>query len=107
MDKDFEYLLSILRDTTASMTPEKMEYLKNNTMLSPIDMLRLKKYRKVYSDLATLNEFLERFEYEQRFIAYARSWKKSWKEFGDDKSLAAYVESAINQAVGQTNGKVK
>ena len=103
MKQDFVYLLNALRQTTASMTPEKFDYLKKNTKLSPVDLLRIKKYRKAYSDFATLEEFIERFEYETRFRNYEKSWEKAWSENKNDESLAAYADSALNQAVSQNS----
>ena len=98
-------LLEEYRRLTPQMTKEKYNYLKENSMLSPIKAVQLK-----YLQSKTQSEELKiRAEYQARFESYANSWYRTWEKekWGtrENESLYEFADSALNKTIKELEEK--
>ena len=89
------------------MNKEKLEYLRKNTVLSPIAKVRM----SFLKSRGASEEDLEKIEYEARFQTYQKGWDKTWQNLSwgekEDESLASFADSALEQAVNDEKGKTR
>lgn len=80
---------------------EKLEFLRNNTILSPFNALKLKSMEKKGIDSQKLLEL----EYDIRLTSYANRYYKMWKELNwgekEDENLQSFAEDNIVQHINE------
>lgn len=76
---------------------EKLEFLRQNTTLSPISLLKLRSLQKNGTDIQKVLEE----EYDMRLTSYAKRWQKEWtrQNWGEreGESLQAFAEGFVGQ----------
>ena len=78
---------------------EKLEFLRQNTTLSPISTLKLRNLQKNGTDIQKVLEE----EYDMRLTIYAKKWNKECtrQNLGEreGESLQAFAEGFVEQGV--------
>lgn len=89
------------------MNKEKLEYLRNNTSLSPFNKARL----LLLKSKGASQEQLDLAEYEARFSSYEKNWDKTWQKLNwgekEDESLREFANTALEQAITEDRGKTR
>jgi len=97
-----------------------LNYLRENTNLNPIDLLKIKKeviIAKKNRDFYNKNEpndlieidytIAEQLEYQFRLTAFERSVEKLWLEHGDGLDLSEFAMNIIQQHINEQSHKRK
>ena len=87
------------------MNKEKLEFLRKNTKLSPLNNARI----MFLKSRGVSQEELNKVEYEARFLTYQKTWDKTWQNLNwgekEDESLRDFANTALEQAISEENTK--
>lgn len=98
---------------TNDLDYERLEFLRKNTMLGPIALLRIAKakkdadrFRQWYKEkegelLEADYTIADQLEYEMRFNAYQNSVGPLWSKHGDGLDLRDFTELVMDQAMNR------
>jgi len=100
---------------TRNFKPEELEFLRKNTILGPIAVLKIQiekgrceKIRELYHKAE--GELLEvdytpayELEYELRMRAWENSWAREWNKNPDGLGLSEFAQMAMESSMKEEN----
>lgn len=107
MNSNFNDLQYLLERITPSMTNERLDFLKRNTSISLLNVIRIYTMKKRGAN----EDLLKRYEYAVRYDDYVQSWYKAWKELNwgidENESLVEFADRALDDSIREQKKKLE